>query len=121
VPRDLTIQLVPGESRKLDLRLDISQLAENVVVTANAQPLELSQTPASVDVVSREEIDRRQLVSLPDALATMSGAAIARTGREGGLATFSSTGGTLTSPNFWSTARRSTSRAVSSSFQRDAR
>ncbi len=93
VPRDLTIQLVPGESRKLDLRLDISQLAENVVVTANAQPLELSQTPASVDVVSREEIDRRQLVSLPDALATMSGAAIARTGREGGLATFFLDGG----------------------------
>jgi len=39
------------------------------------------------------KIDRRQLVSLPDALATMSGAAIARTGREGGLATFFLDGG----------------------------
>jgi outer membrane cobalamin receptor len=93
VPRDLTVQLAPAESRKLDVRLEIAQLSENVVVTANAQPLKLSQTPAPVDVISREEIDQRQLVSLPDALATVPGAAIARTGREGGLTTFFLDGG----------------------------
>ena len=93
VPRDLTVQLGPRESRKLDVRVEIAQLSENVVVTANAQPLELSQTPAPVDVISREEIDQRQLVSLPDALATVPGAAIARTGREGGLTTFFLDGG----------------------------
>jgi outer membrane cobalamin receptor len=93
VPRDVTLQLAPAESRKLDLRLDIAQISENVVVTANAQPLEVSQTPAPVDVVSRAEIDQRQLVSLPDALATLPGAAIARTGREGGLTTFFLDGG----------------------------
>ena len=93
VPHDVALQIAPAESRKLDLRLDIAQLSENVVVTANAQPLELSQTPAPVDVVSRAEIDQRQLVSLPDALATLPGAAIARTGREGGLTTFFLDGG----------------------------
>jgi outer membrane cobalamin receptor len=93
VPRDLTLQLAPAESRKLDVRLEIAQLSENVVVTANAQPLELSQTPAPVDVISRDEIDQRQLVSLPEALATVPGAAIARTGREGGLTTFFLDGG----------------------------
>ncbi|MCU1240220.1 MAG: hypothetical protein JWO71_946, partial [Candidatus Acidoferrum typicum] len=75
VPRDLPLQLAPAESRKVDVRLEIAQLSENVVVTANAQPLELSQTPAPVDVIAREEIDQRQLVSLPDALATVPGAA----------------------------------------------
>jgi outer membrane cobalamin receptor len=93
VSRDLTLQLAPAESRKLDVRMEIAQLSENVVVTANAQPLELSRTPAPVDVISREEIDQRQLVSLPDALATVPGAAIARTGREGGLTTFFLDGG----------------------------
>jgi vitamin B12 transporter len=93
VPRDLTLQLAPAESRKLDLRLEIAQLSENVIVTANAQPLELNQTPAPVDVIPRAEIDQRQLVSLPDALATIPGGAIARTGREGGLATFFLDGG----------------------------
>jgi len=93
VPRDLTVQLALAESRKLDVRLEIAQLSENVVVTANAQPLELSQTPSPVDVISREEIDQRQLVSLPDALATVPGSAIARTGREGGLTTFFLDGG----------------------------
>ena len=34
VPRELTLQLAPAESRKLDLRLEIAQLSENVVVTA---------------------------------------------------------------------------------------
>jgi vitamin B12 transporter len=93
VARDLALSLAPGESRKLDLRLVIAQLSEDVIVTANAQPLEVSQTPAPVDVVSREEIDQRQLVSVADALSTVPGAAIARTGREGGLTTFFLDGG----------------------------
>jgi len=85
VPRQLTLQLAPGEARTLDLRLEIAQLSENVIVTANAQPLEVSQTPAPVDLIGREEIDQRQTVLLPDLLATQPGIAIARTGREGGL------------------------------------
>jgi len=93
VPRDLTLQLAPAVDRKLDVRLEIAQLSENVIVTANAQPLEVSQTPAPVDIVSRPEIDQRQLVSLPDALAASPGGTIARTGREGGLATFFLDGG----------------------------
>jgi len=85
VPREVTLQLGPAESRKLDLRLEIAQLSENVVVTANGQPLEVSQTPAPVDLIGREEIEERQTVLLPDLLATQPGIAIARTGREGGL------------------------------------
>jgi vitamin B12 transporter len=93
VPYHLTLQLAAAESRKLDLRLEIAQLSEKVVVTANAQPLELTQTPAPVDVISRDEMDHRQLVSIADALQTVPGAAIARTGREGGLTTFFLDGG----------------------------
>src|SRR5579859_976030 len=93
LPRDFTVELAPNESRTLDVLLTIAPLSDNVVVTANAQPLELSQTPAPVDLVTREEINHRQLVTLTDALATVPGAAIARTGPEGGLATFFLDGG----------------------------
>jgi outer membrane receptor protein involved in Fe transport len=93
VPRDLTLQLAPAVSRKLDVRLEIAQLSENVIVNANAQPLEVNQTPAPVDLIRREEIDQRQTVLLPDLLATQPGIAITRTGREGGLTTLFIDGG----------------------------
>jgi vitamin B12 transporter len=93
VPHELTLQLAPGESRNLDSRLEIAQLSENVVVSANAQPVEVSQTPAPVDLIGREEIEQRQTVLLPDLLATQPGIAITRTGREGGLTTVFLDGG----------------------------
>ena len=93
IPRDISVQLAPGETRQLDLRLEIAQLSENVVVTANVLPVELSQTPAPVDVVTRTEIDQRQTVLLPDLLATQPGIAITRTGTVGGLTTVFIDGG----------------------------
>jgi len=91
--REVAVQLAAGENRKLDMRLEIAPLSDNVVVTANLLPVETSQTAAPVDVVTRAEIDQRQLVSLSDALFAVPGAAIARTGREGGLTTFFLDGG----------------------------
>jgi vitamin B12 transporter len=93
VSYQLDLPLPSAESHTLDVRLQIAQLSDSVVVTANAQPLEASQTPAPVNVVSRDDIDERQLVSLADLLDTIPGAAIARTGREGGLTTFFLDGG----------------------------
>ena len=93
VSYQVALRVAPSETRSLDVRLQIAQLSENVVVTASPQPLEVSQTPAPVDVVGREEIDERQLVSLADVLETVPGGAIARTGPEGGLTTFFMDGG----------------------------
>ncbi len=93
VPREFSLSLAASDSGTLDVKLEIAQVSENVVVTANAQPLEVSQTPAPVDILTPDEIRQRQLVSLADALVTLPGAAIARTGREGGLTTFFLDGG----------------------------
>src|SRR5437899_8660441 len=93
VPREFSLSLAASDSRTLDIKLEIAQVSENVVVTANSQPLEISQTPAPVDVLTPDEIRQRQLVSLADALGTPPGRAIARTGREGGLTTFFLDGG----------------------------
>jgi len=63
VPREFSLSLAASDSRTLDIKLEIAQVSENVVVTANSQPLEISQTPAPVDVLTPDEIRQRQLVS----------------------------------------------------------
>ena len=93
VPRDFVLDLAAGESRALDLRLEIERLSESVVVTANAQPLEANRTPAPVDVLSHEEIEQRQAVSIPDLLQFSPGVAIGRTGPEGGTVSVFLNGG----------------------------
>ena len=93
VPREFSLSLVASDVRTLDVKLEIAQVSENVVVTANIQPLEVTQTPAPVDILTSDEVRQRQLVSLADGLVTLPGAAIARTGREGGLTTFFLDGG----------------------------
>jgi vitamin B12 transporter len=93
VARDLILDLAAAENRALDLRLDIERVSENIVVTANAEPLESSRTAAPVDEITREQINQRQSVTLPDLLYTQPGISIARTGPFGGLATLFLDGG----------------------------
>jgi vitamin B12 transporter len=93
VARDFAVDLAVAENRSLDLRLEIERVSENVVVTANAQPLELDHTPAPVDLIGRQEIEQRQAVSLPDLLSTQTGISLARTGTIGGFATIFVDGG----------------------------
>ena len=80
-------------SRTLDLRLELERLSSSVVVTAQAQPLPIQQTTTPVDVITREEIAARLVVTLPDALLTSPGVAIGRTGPEGGSASVFLNGG----------------------------
>jgi vitamin B12 transporter len=93
VPRDFVLDLAAAVNRSLDLRLDIQRVSENVVVTANAQPLDLDHTPAPVDLIGRQEIEQRQAVSLPDLLSTQTGINLTRTGTIGGFATIFVDGG----------------------------
>jgi len=87
VARNAVLDLAAGENRTLDLRLEIERASENVVVTANAEPLENSRAAAPVEEITREQIDQRQSVTLPDLLCTQPGISVARTGPIGGLAT----------------------------------
>ena len=93
VTHEVVLALSAAETRAFDLRLEIARVSEKVVVTSNAQPLELDRTPAPVDLIGRQEIDQRQAVSLPDLLATQTGISLARTGPIGGLTTIFFDGG----------------------------
>jgi vitamin B12 transporter len=92
-PRDLTWDLAPGETRTVDLRLELARMSSSVVVTAEGEPVLSSQTVAPADVITREEIDQRQAVTLPDLLLFSPGVAFDRTGPFGGTASVFLNGG----------------------------
>jgi vitamin B12 transporter len=91
--RELKIELASAENRMLNIRLQIQPIAQNVVVTANAQPVSMERTPAPVDLISEQEIVQRQVVGLSDLLSTQTGVTLARTGTVGGLASIFIDGG----------------------------
>ena len=93
VGRDLVLDLVAGESRRLNLTLQLEALSSNVIVTAQAEPTLADQTTAPVSIITKDEIDQRQFVGLADALAFTPGVALGRTGPEGGTASIFLNGG----------------------------
>src|SRR5258708_2039409 len=86
VPRIIILNFSGGDSRKLDLPLKLEPLAASVVVPAQAEPAWEQETSASVTVITRDEIEKRQAVSLTDVLIYTPGVSIDRTGPEGGFA-----------------------------------
>jgi vitamin B12 transporter len=84
VPRVFVLDLSPGESRALSFRLDLERLSSSVVVTAQAEPTLAQETSASVTVLTRDDMNQRGAVSLPDLLLFSPAVAIGRTGAEGG-------------------------------------
>jgi outer membrane cobalamin receptor len=93
VMREFDLDLRGGPARALDLRLELERVSSSVVVTAEAEPLPIQQTTASVTVLTRADIDGRQSISLPDALLYVPGVSIGRTGPEGGTASIFLNGG----------------------------
>jgi vitamin B12 transporter len=87
------IALAPGESRTLDLRLELEPLSSSVVVTALAEPELLKNAVAPVDVITREDIDDRQQVWLTPVFASVPGASFSQLGPMGGSTTFFLDGG----------------------------
>ena len=93
VPRDFVVDLSANQQRKLDLILNLERLSASVIVTAQAEPTLVDQTTASVSIITKDEIEARQSVSLTDALLFAPGIAIGRTGPEGGTASVFLNGG----------------------------
>lgn len=87
------VDLSGSADQTLDFQLRLEPLASSVVVTAQAEPEEVNQSAAPVDEISQKEIEQREVISLPDLLATMPGFSLARTGPEGGQATLFLDGG----------------------------
>ena len=93
VTREIDLDLRAGATRTLDLRLDLERLSSSVVVTALAEPEQIQQTTAPVDVITRQDMDARLSLTLPEALLYSTGISIGRTGPEGGTASVFLNGG----------------------------
>jgi outer membrane cobalamin receptor len=68
---------------ELELRLAVSAVRETLTVTASQVDTPLSLLGDSVTVLSREELDARQITTLGDALRLVPGFAVARNGGPG--------------------------------------
>ena len=93
VPLEYIVDLRPEESRTINSQLILERLSSKVIVTAQAEPLQLQQTSASVSIITRDEIEMRQAVFLPEILLYTPGIAIGRTGPEGGATSVFLNGG----------------------------
>ncbi len=91
--REVALTLASGESRVLNLHLELEPLSDSVIVTAQSVPSTEAQTTAPTDVISREVINQRQSVSLPELLQFSPGIAIDRTGPFGGTTSIFLNGG----------------------------
>lgn len=61
----------------------LAQTQAEIVVTASALPEEVEETPASATVITREEIEDREVRDVAEVLREVPGVAIARTGAPG--------------------------------------
>jgi vitamin B12 transporter len=94
--RDFSVSLSAGESRALNLRLELERLSANVLVTAQVQPVQQQKSVAPTSIITQEDIAQRQAITLSDVLFTEAGVNIARTGPIGGLTTVFLDGGNST-------------------------
>jgi vitamin B12 transporter len=91
--RTVPVALQPSESRSLPVRMELATLSADVLVTSQPEPIPVQQSPAPSSAVTREEIDQRQSVFIPDLLIYTPGITISRTGINGGTASLFLDGG----------------------------
>ena len=91
--RDLTVDLASGAARTINVRMELAALSDQVLVTGNSEPIQGQQSSAPNSIISREEMDLRQSVGLPDLLSYSTGVVFSRTGANGGTASLFLNGG----------------------------
>jgi outer membrane cobalamin receptor len=91
VPRE--VELTAGAAPEVTLQLQVSAFSEAVVVSAAEVDLPLSRTPATTSVITRSELETYQRNTIAEALRSVPGLSIARTGVEGAVTSLFSRGG----------------------------
>ncbi|MGH9758806.1 MAG: TonB-dependent receptor plug domain-containing protein, partial [Candidatus Acidiferrales bacterium] len=91
VERELTFSA--GETLTWDVKLQLAALSANVIVTAASEPERTTSTVSSVDVITSQDISRRQEIFLTPVLASVPGMSFSQLGPMGGSTTFFLDGG----------------------------
>ncbi len=92
-PHDISVELSGTTNQILNLRMMLEALSDKVLVTAQGEPIPAQQSTAPNSITSREEIEQRQSVFLPDLLTFAPGVTFARNGTNGGNASLFLDGG----------------------------
>ena len=82
-----------GSPAMIDIALRVSAVSEMLVVSASTIDLPLSRTADSVTVITGRDLETRQITSLGQALSTIPGFTVARSGGPGTLASIFPRGG----------------------------
>ena len=88
-----SITLGPDEARPVTLVLQIAAVAESVVVSAAQVDLPLSLVPDSVTVLTRADLEARQIQTVPEALRRVPGLTVTQSGGPGSLTSLFPRGG----------------------------
>src|SRR4029077_13693605 len=87
------VRLPDAAGKELTITLHVAPIAEAVVVSGAQVPRPLSETPASSTVIARDEVEARQLETVSDALRTLPGMTVSRSGGRGALTSVFPRGG----------------------------
>lgn len=91
--REAEVVLAAGETRKLDLHMELATMSSRVLVTGQATPVSESEATAPSTIITSAEIAGRQAVMLSDLLQYSPGMVFGRTGANGGTASIFLDGG----------------------------
>jgi outer membrane cobalamin receptor len=84
---------LPSEAPPLTIALRVAPVSDAVVVSAAQVPRPLSESPATTTVISRDDIQLRQLENVADAVRTVPGFTVGRNGGRGAVTSVFPRGG----------------------------
>jgi vitamin B12 transporter len=87
------VNLVAGENPAMHVQLELEPLSSNVVVSAAAQPIEINAASQPVSIVTRKQIDMRQITQIAPLLQSVPGFSMGQTGPIGGVTSIFLDGG----------------------------
>lgn len=91
--KQVPLAVKPGSDASIDLTMDVSAVRESIVVSASQVERPLTRVTDSVTVITRAEIDARQIESVADALRLVPGLAVLASGGRGALTSVFPRGG----------------------------
>ena len=89
----VTVRMAADEDRDVAVRLQLSAVTESVVVSAAHVDLVRSRVPASVTIITGEDLRARQAETVADALGRVPGLTVQRSGGRGAITSLFPRGG----------------------------
>ena len=89
----LHVTLTAGDTRDVELKVRLAAVTESIVVSASQVDVPLSATPDSVTVITGADLQARQVETVADALRTVPGLSVVRSGDRGAITSLFPRGG----------------------------